>query len=257
MASLVRSRKTATAKTWPTSHSKPNSCDPVGSARLAGLQYTTDVRLGIHRIRCGEGFRYVGPDRRPLHDSETLNRIKSLAIPPAWANVWICPSPHGHLQATGRDAKGRKQFRYHSRWREIRDETKYDRMIAFGQALPRLRQQIQHDLALPGLPRKKVLAAIVRLLETTLIRVGNEEYVRENGSFGLTTLREDHLKMNGSTCQLVFRGKSGKQHIVDLNDRRVARLVRRCQSLPGEELFQYLGEDGQAHHIASTDVNDY
>ena len=257
MASLVRSRKTATAKTWPTSHSKPNSCDPVGSARLAGLQYTTDVRLGIHRIRCGEGFRYVGPDRRPLHDSETLNRIKSLAIPPAWANVWICPSPNGHIQATGRDARRRKQYRYHERWREVRDENKYDRLVNFGKALPKIRRRLKKDLALSDLPREKVLATIVQLLERSLIRIGNEEYARENKSFGLTTMQDRHVDVKGAKLRFRFRGKSGREHEVDVTDRRIARIISKLQDLPGQSLFQYLDDEGNVRDITSQDVNEY
>ncbi len=230
---------------------------PARSARAAGLRYTTDAKPGIRRIRCGRGFRYLGVNARPVHDLETLRRIRMLAIPPAWTGVWICSRANGHLQATGRDRRGRKQFRYHPSWRRVRDETKYERMIPFGQVLPRIRQRIESDLALRGLPRAKVLATAVRLLETTLIRVGNEEYVRQNGSFGLTTLRDDHVRVAGSTCRFVFRGKSGTKHAVELNDRRLADIVRRCRDLPGAELFQYVGEDNSIHDVTSTDVNEY
>jgi DNA topoisomerase I len=231
--------------------------DPVASARAAGLRYVTDAIAGIRRETAGDEFRYVDPKGRPVADPEELGRIRSLGIPPAWTEVWICPSPQGHLQATGRDAKGRKQYRYHSRWREVRDQTKYDRMIAFGEALPRIRARLEHDLALPGMPREKVLAAVVRLLETTMIRVGNEEYVRQNHSFGLTTMRNRHVDVSGATLRFHFRGKSGKKHDIELHDRRLARLVKRCREIPGHHLFEYLDSEGQSHPIGSGDVNDY
>jgi DNA topoisomerase-1 len=208
-------------------------------------------------VRAGKGFRYVGPDGRSIRDPEELARIRSLVIPPAWTGVWICPLAHGHLQATGRDARGRKQARYHPRWRAVRDETKYHRLIAFGRALPRIRARTRRDLARPGLPRDKVLAAVVRLLETTLIRVGNEEYARHNHSFGLTTMRDRHVDVSGGRMQFEFRGKSGIRHTVELHDRRLARIVKHCQDVPGYELFQYLDEDGQRHTIDSADVNEY
>ncbi|HZS08786.1 MAG TPA: DNA topoisomerase IB [Blastocatellia bacterium] len=235
--------------------------DPVAVAReaakSAGLRYVNDTSPGILRRRAGKGFSYIGVDGKPLRDADELARIRALAIPPAWTGVWICPSPHGHIQATGRDAKGRKQYRYHARWRAVRDETKYDRMIAFGHALPRIRERTESDLVLPGLPREKVLATVVRLLERTLIRVGNEEYARANRSFGLTTLRDQHVRVKGSTLRFEFRGKSGVRHTIDLNDRRLARIVRRCQELPGQELFQYLDEAGEPQSIGSAEVNDY
>lgn len=212
---------------------------------------------GIRRKRHGERFRYIGTDGRPVHDQETLERITSLAIPPAWTDVWICPLPHGHLHATGRDAKGRKQYRYHPHWRAVRDETKYTRMIAFAHALPRIRAQVKHDLALPGLPQEKVLATVVRLLETTLIRVGNEEYAKTNRSYGLTTLRNRHVDIAGATLRFHFRGKSGIEHTIGINDRRLAGIVRRCRELPGSELFQYLDDDDERQSIDSGDVNDY
>jgi DNA topoisomerase-1 len=200
---------------------------------------------------------YVGPDGRTVHDRATLERIRALVIPPAWTGVWICPYPNGHLQATGRDARGRKQYRYHNRWREVRDEVKYGRLIAFAQALPRIRQQTDRDLARPGLPREKVLAAVVQLLEKTLIRVGNEEYARENGSFGLTTMKDGHAKIRGGKVRFEFRGKSGVEHAIDLEDRRLARIVKACRDLPGYELFQYVDAAGKRQVVDSADVNAY
>jgi DNA topoisomerase-1 len=231
--------------------------DPVVSARSAGLRYVSDARPGIRRQRRGKGFRYVGPDGQPVRDEATLARIKSLAIPPAWQQVWICPIPNGHLQATGRDAKGRKQSRYHPRWREVRDETKYGRMMAFAQALPAIRERVSRDLAAPGLPREKVLATIVRLLETTFIRVGNQEYARKNKSYGLTTMRNRQVEIRGGNICFQFRGKSGVQHTVRLTDRRLARILARCRDLPGYELFQYLDGEGNTHSVDSADVNAY
>lgn len=231
--------------------------DPVQSARDAGLRYVYDSRPGIGRKKAAKGFRYVNADGTPLREKETLGRIRSLAIPPAWKDVWICPSANGHLQATGRDAKGRKQSRYHARWREVRDEAKYERMMAFGRALPGIRARVEHDLKLPGLPRLKVLATIVRLLETTFIRVGNEEYARENKSYGLTTMRNKHVHVEGSTVTFAFRGKSGVEHEIDVNDRRLAKIVKRCQDMPGYELFQYVDADGTRHAVDSSDVNEY
>ena len=231
--------------------------DPAVSARSAGLRYVHHDGPGIRRVRAGKGFRYVDSEGRAVRDPETLRRIRSLVLPPAWTDVWICPIPNGHLQAVGRDARGRKQYRYHPRWRETRDETKYHRMIAFGSVLPAVRARTEADLALPGLPRPRVLAAVVRLLESTLIRVGNEEYARANGSFGLTTLRQRHVRVNGSTVRFIFRGKSGVRRAVDVSDRRLARIIRRCQDLPGHELFQYVDDGGTTHVIDSADVNDY
>lgn len=233
------------------------SLDPVESARLARLRYVNDARPGIRRKRAGSGFRYIGVDGKPIHDPAILDRIRSLAIPPAYRDVWICPDPNGHIQATARDARGRKQYRYHPRWRQIRDETKYDRMVAFGEALPQIRRRVSEDLEKPGLPREKVLAAIVRLLETTMIRVGNKEYAEKNGHFGLTTMENRHVDVEGSTIHFRFRGKSGKIHQIDLRDARIARLVKRCQHLPGQELFEYLDEGGQLRTVDSGDVNDY
>lgn len=192
-----------------------------------------------------------------MRDEETLGRIRSLAIPPAWTEVWICPAANGHLQATGRDARGRKQYRYHPAFRTLRDDSKYSRMVAFGKALPLIRERTEADLARPGLPREKVLAAVVRLLETTLIRVGNAEYARNNRSFGLTTMRNGHVEIEGSTMRFRFRGKSGIRHAIDLSDRRLARVVLKCQELPGQELFEYHDDDGERRDVTSNDVNQY
>ena len=231
--------------------------DPATSASAAGLRYVSDARPGIVRQRAGGGFVYRSPDGAALRDKAVFSRIKSLAVPPAWQEVWICTHPNGHLQATGRDARGRKQYRYHPRWREVRDETKYGRMAAFGRALPAIRRRVKEDLARPGLPREKVLATIVRLLEVTRMRVGNEEYARENESFGLTTLRTRQVRINGSTMEFHFRGKSGIWHRFALSDRLLARIVRRMRDLPGYELFQYVDEAGETRSIDSADVNAY
>jgi DNA topoisomerase-1 len=200
---------------------------------------------------------YHSPDGRAIRDGETLTRIRSLAVPPAWREVWICADPEGHVQATGRDAKGRKQFRYHPRWREVRDGNKYERLIAFGRALPSIRRRVEKDLDQPGLPREKILATVVRLLELTLIRVGNEEYARQNDSFGLATMRDRHVRVNGSAVRFQFRGKSGILHEVDVHDRRLARIVRQSRDLPGFELFQYVDADGERRTIDAADVNGY
>ena len=230
---------------------------PAEAAASAQLRYVSDERPGIRRLRRGGGFRYLDSEGRPVRDLATLRRIKSSAIPPAWTDVWICPLAHGHIQAVGRDARGRKQYRYHARWRETRDQNKYARLIEFGRALPRIRRRVEEDLGRPHLPREKVLAAVVRLLETTLIRVGNEEYARENHSYGLTTLRSKHVTVEGATLRFEFRGKGGKRHAVDLADRRLARVVRHCQELPGHELFQYVDDEGQPQVVDSADVNEY
>jgi DNA topoisomerase-1 len=231
--------------------------DPVATAKTAGLRYVSDTGPGIRRIKKGRGVVYVAATGRLVRDVSVLKRIRSLAIPPAWEEVWICPEAEGHLQATGRDAKGRKQYRYHGRWREVRDETKYDRLLTFGRLLPRIRTHVAKDLAAPGLSRDKILATVVRLLETTLIRVGNEEYARTNESFGLTTMRDRHVKVNGSHVRFEFRGKSGVLHAVSLTDRRLARIVKRSRDLPGYELFQYIDEQGARRSIDSADVNAY
>lgn len=233
------------------------SLDPLESAKAANLRYVDDAKPGITRKAHGKTFRFFNADGSPIKSEETLKRIRGLVIPPAWTNVWICPSEDGHIQATGRDVKGRKQYRYHPRFREIRDETKYARIIAFAQALPKIREQIDKDLGLPGLPREKVLATVVRLLEITLIRVGNEEYARTNASFGLTTMRNRHVDVTGSAIRFHFRGKSGIDHKVEVHDRRVAKVVARCEDLPGQQLFQYVDDDGALCTIESSDVNDY
>jgi len=247
-------------ETWqpPASVDPAELADPAESARAAGLRYVSDLSPGIRRKRSGKAFTYVDPDGQTVRDKETLKRIKSLVIPPAWTDVWICPSARGHIQATGRDARGRKQYRYHQRWREVRDAVKYDRMLAFAEALPRIREKTDEHLQLRGLPRAKVLAAIVRLLEETRIRVGNDEYVKENGSFGLTTLRNRHVDVIGSQVRFNFKGKSGKQHRIKLHDRRLARLIKQLQDLPGQDLFEYVDvETGEAKPIESEDVNQY
>ena len=231
--------------------------NPVESAKAARLRYVTDEMPGIRREKHGEHFAYIAPDGSKIDDEKELARIKALAVPPAYTDVWICPIANGHLQATARDARGRKQYRYHKRWRETRDENKYERMLAFAQALPKIRKRIESDLSLPGLPREKVLATIVQLLETTAIRVGNDEYARDNNSFGLTTLRNKHAKVDGATVRFAFRGKSGVRHALDLRDRRLARIIRQCQDLPGQQLFEYADDDGATHAIDSADVNDY
>jgi DNA topoisomerase-1 len=224
---------------------------------FAGLKYVRCDGVGIHRLRAGKTFRYLDPQGNAVRDRETLVRIRSLVIPPAWDQVWICRSENGHLQATGYDARGRKQYRYHPRWRAVRDETKYHKLVAFAQALRQIRTRVERDLTLSGLPRPKILATVVRLLEATLIRVGNQEYARENNSFGLTTLREKHAQVNGTTLHFHFRGKSGQVHEIDLHDSRLARIVKHSQELPGEELFHYVDEEGQARSIDSADVNAY
>jgi DNA topoisomerase I len=235
----------------------PVVSDPVESAQAAGLRYVSDTMPGIRRKRAGKGFAYIAQDGSTIRDEKELARIRSLAIPPAYTDVWICPSPNGHIQATGRDARRRKQYRYHAKWREVRDETKFGRMLAFSEALPRIRERVDRDLSRPALPREKVLATVVRLLESTCIRVGNDEYARANRSFGLTTLQDRHVEISGPNLRFEFRGKSGKMHEVSLTDRRLARIVQRCQALPGEDLFQYVDQDGVRQTIGSGDVNDY
>ncbi len=228
------------------------------AASAARLRYASDRRPGITRVRTPHGFGYRHPDGSKVLDEETLMRIRKLAIPPAYEDVWICPIPNGHLQAVGRDARRRKQYRYHARWRQVRDESKYSRMLLFGKVLPKIRQRVDEDLSRRGLPREKVLAAIVRLLETTLMRVGNKEYARSNKSYGLTTLRNHHVKVAGaSRVMLDFRGKHGTEHHIDLRSKRLAAIVRRCQELPGQELFRYQDEDGELRGVDSDDVNEY
>ncbi|HEY8608524.1 MAG TPA: DNA topoisomerase IB [Noviherbaspirillum sp.] len=233
------------------------AADARATARQVGLRYVGDGVAGITREPEKEGFRYSGPDGKPIRDEAVLARIKALAIPPAWTEVWICPWENGHLQATGRDARGRKQYRYHSHWRRVRDEVKYGRMINFGKALPMIRQRVDEALKLPGLPREKVLATIVYLLQATMMRIGNQEYARQNKSFGLTTLRDRHVRIDGKEVEFRFRGKSGVQHAIRVDDPRLAKIIRRTRDLPGQELFQYIDDDGEQRSVDSSDVNEY
>lgn len=239
---------------------RPLAAGPVDTrehARAAGLRYVLDTAPGITRRRAGTGWSYRGPDGRPVRDRATLERIRKLAIPPAYTDVWIAPAAEAHLQATGRDARGRKQYRYHERWREVRDDSKFGRMVAFSAALPRIRERVSRDLAAPGLGRAKVLAAAVRILDLTGMRVGNHEYARTNNSFGLTTLRDRHVSFPRTGARFSFRGKSGKAHDVDITDRRLARVIRQCRDIPGQDLFQYYDDDGTRQAIGSGDVNAY
>ena len=240
----------------PRTVTEPSEDAPESSARAAGLRYVSDREPGFARRRRGRGFQYIDADGGSV-SSEQVGRIEELAIPPAWTDVWICRSANGHLQATGRDARGRKQYRYHPRWREVRDETKYHRLLAFGKALPRIRRRVEKDMSRRALSRERVVATVVHLLDTTNIRVGNDEYARENKSFGLTTMRERHVEVDGSHISFRFRGKSGKMHDVELTDPRAARVLRRCEELPGQELFQYVDEQGEVVDIDSDDVNGY
>jgi DNA topoisomerase-1 len=227
------------------------------AARAAQLRYVSDRKPGITRHRTGTSFSYRDPSGKLVRDAETLGRIKRLAIPPAWEDVWICPDPNGHIQAVGRDDKGRKQYRYHARWRAVRDETKFEHVLAFAEKLPQIRARVAEDLARPGMPREKVLATVVRLLEKTLIRVGNDEYARGNKSYGLTTLRNRHARVNGRKIAFNFSGKSGVTHRIDVEDEKLARIVRKCREIPGQDLFTYIDEDGEPRDIGSADVNDY
>ncbi|HEY7000836.1 MAG TPA: DNA topoisomerase IB [Candidatus Udaeobacter sp.] len=227
------------------------------AAEEAGLQYVSDERPGYRRKASNGDFEYLDTEGKGIRDDQRLLRIKRLAIAPAWTDVWICPSPTGHIQATGRDARRRKQYRYHERWREIRDENKFARLADFATALPKIRRRVAQDMKLPGLPRQKVLATVVRLLKRTFIRVGNEEYARENKSFGLTTMKNRHVAVKGARLRFRFRGKSGRQHEVDVTDRRIAKIVAKCQDLPGQDLFQYVDESGEIRNVTSQDVNDY
>jgi DNA topoisomerase-1 len=236
---------------------KKKPLSPKAQAKAAALRYVNDGEPGISRQKSGKGFVYAAPDGDRIHDKTTLKRIKALVIPPAWTDVWICPDPDGHIQVTARDAKGRKQYRYHERWREVRDQTKFDRMIAFAEALPKIRQRVQDDLSLRGLPRERVLAAVVQLLGSTFIRVGNAEYERNNDSYGLTTLHDEHVDIHGAKLHFEFRGKSGVEHTVDLKDKGLAKIVQRSQEVPGEHLFQYSDEQGNYHAVTSSDVNAY
>jgi DNA topoisomerase-1 len=231
--------------------------DPSQSAKAASLVYASDAEPGIARRRAGKGFRYVDADGGKVTDEPTLARIRALAIPPAWTDVWIAPSPRVHIQATGRDARGRKQYRYHARWAECRDEVKYSSLVEFAGQLPAIRQKVDADLSLRGLPRDKVLASVVWLLDNLMIRVGNAGYAAENGSFGLTTLRDRHVRIAGDTLRFAFKGKSGKEWKLRISDRRIARIVKGAQDIPGQHLFQYFDEQGQRRQVASQDVNDY
>jgi len=227
------------------------------AAEEAGLRYVGDDRPGYTRKPKGDDFEYFDTEGNLIEDEQRLLRIKRLAIPPAWTDVWVCPSANGHIQATGRDARRRKQYLYHERWREVRDENKFDRMIAFGKALPKIRRRVAKDFKLPGLPRNKVLATVVQLLERTFIRIGNEEYARDNKSFGLTTMKDRHVEVKGSKLRFRFRGKSGRDHEVDVTDRRMAKIVAKLQDLPGQDLFQYVDDEGKVRDITSQDVNEY
>lgn len=231
--------------------------DEVKSAQRAGLRYAIPKGPGIRRRRAGSGFVYLDQNNRPIRDEATLRRIRSLVIPPAWTSVWISPNDDGHIQAVGRDARGRKQYRYHPLYRQVRDRAKFDRMRAFGKALPRIRRIAGRDLARKGIGRRKVLAAVVKLLETTYIRVGNEEYAEENGSFGLTTLRNGHVQVLGETLKFRFNGKSNQQQEITVQNPRLARIVRRCRDIPGSPLFEYIDEAGAVQTVQSDDVNDY
>lgn len=227
------------------------------AARSAGLRYVSDEQPGIRRRVRGKAVAYLSPDGSPVRDPETLRRIRSLVIPPAWTDVWICTNENGHIQAVGRDARGRKQYRYHPRWREVRDGAKYERVLAFAEALPRIRRRVAADLRRRGMGREKVLATVVRLLETTLIRVGNDEYAQRNGSYGLTTLHNRHAKVRGQELTFEFKGKGGKRHRIGVRDARLAKLVKRCQDLPGQDLFGYVDEAGEVRDVTSEDVNSY
>jgi DNA topoisomerase I len=249
MATQAKSKAAGELEQLPT--------DPEEAAAAAGLRYVSDADPGIRRVRHGTGFRYLDAKDAPVEDEKTLERIRALAIPPAYTDVWICPSPRGHIQATGRDARGRKQYRYHAKWREARDETKFGRMLAFAKALPTIRRRLDEDLARRGHSREKVLAAIVSLLECTSIRVGNDEYARTNRSFGLTTLKDNHVDVAGSRLTFEFNGKGGKPVAVDINDRRLARIVQRSKDIPGQTLFQFIDDDGNRQTVDSGDVNDY
>lgn len=244
----------------PTKRSRAQTREPQGAsaaAKAAGLIYVSDEGPGIRRAGSPKTPQYLHASNRKVKDAVTLGRIKRLAIPPAWTEVWICRESNGHLQATGRDARGRKQYRYHPHWRQTRDETKYTRLLAFARVLPRVRQRLTHDMNLRGFPREKVLATVITILETGLIRVGNDEYARTNNSFGLTTLQDRHVDVQGATIRFQFRGKSGKHHRIDIDNRRLARIVAHCQAIPGQELFQYYDKSGKVRDITSTDVNEY
>jgi len=247
----IKQRKIDTVATLEAAH------DPAVAAQRAELRYVNDSMPGITRRDARNGFDYRLPDGALVRDIATLKRVRALAIPPAWKEVWICRDPNGHLQATGRDQRGRKQYRYHARWREVRDDAKYGKLLIFARVLPLIRARVEEDLKRPGLPRERVLAAVVRVMELTLFRVGNNEYAKKNKSFGLTTLRDRHARIDGSHVHLNFRGKSGNRYESDINDRRLARIVKGCRDLPGYELFQYLDDDGNQHAVGSEEVNSY
>jgi DNA topoisomerase I len=236
---------------------KTIAADSEEAAEEAGLRYVSDDRPGYTRKAKGDDFEYFDTDGKPIRDEQRLLRLKRIGIPPAYTDVWICPTANGHIQATGRDARKRKQYRYHERWREVRDENKYDRILIFAEALPKIRRRVKKDLALPGLPRNKILAAIVELLERTFIRVGNEEYARDNKSFGLTTMQDRHVDVKGSKMRFRFRGKSGRDHEIDISDRRIAKIISNLQDLRGQDLFQYVDDDDEVRNLTSQDVNDY
>ncbi|HEY8834004.1 MAG TPA: DNA topoisomerase IB [Chthoniobacterales bacterium] len=231
--------------------------DAAEVAEEAGLRYVSDDQPGYTRKAKGDDFEYFDTDGKAIRDETRLLRIRRIGIPPAYKDVWICPSPNGHIQATARDARGRKQYRYHERWREARDENKYDRILVFGQALPKIRRQVNKDMGLRELPRNKVLATVVHLLGRTFIRIGNEEYARENKSFGLTTMRNRHVDVKGAKLTFSFKGKSGVQHEIDVSNRRLANIIRKLQDLPGQDVFQYEDETGEVRNVDSQDVNDY
>ena len=234
-----------------------SKAEPEEIAAEAGLRYVSDDQPGYTRKAKGDDFEFFDVAGKRIRDETRVLRIRRLAIPPAYKKVWICPAANGHIQATARDDRGRKQYRYHERWREIRDENKYEKMIVFGKALPKIRRRVQKDLSLPGLPREKVLATIVKLLERTFIRIGNEEYAKENKSFGLTTMRNRHVDVSGATMNFHFRGKSGVDHQIEVNDARVAKIIRKLQDLPGQDIFQYVDSEGARRNIDSQDVNAY
>src|SRR5438128_645846 len=231
--------------------------EAMDAAEEAGLLYVSDDRPGYTRKAKGEDFDWLDADGKLICDEQRLLRLKRLAIPPAWTEVWVSPLANGHIQATGRDARGRKQYVYHDRWREVRDENKYDRIVSFGKALPKIRRRVAQDLKLRGLPRKKVLATVVQFLERTFIRIGNEEYARENKSFGLTTMKDRHVEVKGSKLRFRFRGKSGREHEVGVTDSRIAKIISKLQDLPGQDLFQYVDDDGEVRDVSSQDVNEY
>lgn len=236
---------------------KPISLSAVREAKSMGLTYLVDVVPGLSRVKRGKRFEYLGTNGKPVRQPHVLKRIAALVIPPAWSQVWVSPNPNGHLQATGRDARGRKQYRYHSNWRASRDATKFHRLLDFGAALQAIRDRTNADLRKPGLSREKVIATVVQLLELTLIRVGNEEYARTNKTYGLTTMKDKHVDVRGATLRFHFRGKSGKEHDIDVRDRRLAAIVARCQELPGHELFHFFDAEGVKHTVGSSDVNAY